>query len=172
MLRLVLASFTLCSCAGCATPAAIGGGQRAPERRVESCTSAAQADVSAAVLQRLGAASSVLDYQNIWAAEHAGSSAGSAGASEVRARVHAKLPEIQACYQSALSRAASGSGRVVVRFVIDSSGRVPAANIAADSFGSPEVSCCVVRRVAQWSFAPVAGDFVVVEYPFAVRIAH
>lgn len=160
-------------CAGCAAPAASGGGpRRTPERHVEVCTSAAQPDVSAAVLQRLGGASNVLDYQNIWAAEHAGASAGSVGASAVRARVHAKLPEIQACYQSALSHAASGSGRVVVRFVIDASGRVAAANLAADSFGSPEVSCCVVRRVAQWSFAPVAGDFVVVEYPFGVRIAH
>jgi TonB family protein len=159
-------------CAGCATGTAAGSTGRAPEAHAERCVSAGQASVSASVLQRLGGASNVLEYENIWKAEHAGTSAGSTGGSAVRARVHAKLPEIQDCYASALSHAPDGRGRVVVRFVIEGSGRVAAANIAANSFGSPEVSCCVVRRVAQWSFAPVAGDFVVVEYPFSVRVAH
>jgi TonB family protein len=159
-------------CASCATSAATSSPAREPEVHAERCVSAAAPSVGAAVLQRLGGATNVLEYQDIWKAEHAGAMSGNIGASEVRARVHAKLPEIQACYESALSRSADGAGRVVVRFVIDASGRVAAANIAADSFGSQEVSCCVVRRVAQWSFAPVTGDFVVVEYPFAVRMAH
>ena len=59
-----------------------------------------------------------------------------------------------------------------VRFVIDPSGHVPAASIGSSELQAPELGCCVVKRVAQWTFPkPESAGFVVVEYPFVVHIS-
>jgi hypothetical protein len=129
--------------------------------------------VSAAITQRLAKASNLLEYENLWRAEHPELAAGTISGAAVRSQIHADLPRVQACYEAALNGSSDGSGRVVVRFVIDRSGRVAVANISSNSFAAPDVGCCIVKRVVQWQFPkPAAADFVVVEYPFVVRISH
>jgi TonB family protein len=144
-----------------------------PQLRGDTCLSVAEAGVSAATAQQLGAASNLLEYENVWKAGHPAATTGTISGAEVRSTIRGNLAHVQACYEPVLNGPAAEGGRVVVRFVIDGSGHVVAANIGSNSFGAPEVGCCVVKQVAQWRFpAPVAGGFVTVEYPFVVRIQH
>lgn len=137
------------------------------------CSSYVREDVSPDTALRLGHATNLIEYENIWKADHPGATSGSVSGSEVRAVIHGKLAEVQACYAPVVDQAADGGGRVVVRFVIDERGTVASAHIGSNSFGSPEVGCCVVEHVGRWTFLPSnGGAFAVVEYPFTVKVSH
>ena len=163
--------FALCvACAGHAGPVA---SVHASKQTAEACPTFAKHAVSSASARRLAAASNVLEYENIWKDAHPGSTTGSIGGSAVRALIHSKLSQLEACYRLALDDSGQASGRVVVRFVIDPRGEVAHANIGSNSFGRPDIGCCVLARVAQWRFAAPRGDgFVAVEYPFVVRVSY
>lgn len=126
-----------------------------------------------AALKRLEGASNVLDFERAWMDEHPGTAPGTISGSGVRERIRARTADIRGCYESALGRLPSGKGRVVVRFVVDTRGGVPAVTIASSDFQDPEVGCCVAKAIAKWSFSsPTHGDFIVVEYPFVVRTSN
>jgi TonB family protein len=127
--------------------------------------------VSAATVEHLAHASNVIEYENAWKADHPGATTGTISGSEVRSIIHSKMADVQSCYAAALS-GGDGGGRVVVRFLIDEGGRVLTAQVGANSFGTPEVGCCLVNRVASWQFPKPTSGFVSVEYPFVVRISH
>jgi TonB family protein len=157
-------------CAACSAqtaPVATGGTSKRPG---ETCPSF---DVSADASTRLAGASNVLEYENIWKQTHPGSSTGTISGSAVRSLIRSKQLQLQACYELALEDTHEASGRVVVRFIVDASGQVANANISSNSFDRPDIGCCVLARVADWTFpAPTADGFVAVEYPFVVRISH
>ena len=148
-----------------------GTGARA--RDSGSCSKLSAAEVSAALAARLTAATDVLSFESAWRSEHQGAVAGTISRAEVKRVVRAQNTDIRRCYDAALSKVTgSKRGRVVVRFIIDATGTVPAATIAADEMGVPEVACCLAERVTQWRFErPSSGDFVVVEYPFSVSVS-
>lgn len=137
-----------------------------------SCSKLSANEVSSALAEQLMAASDVLSFEHAWRTEHPNAVAGTISRAEVVSVVRNQKADIKGCYDSALSKLTSSkSGRVIVRFIIDKSGRVPAAAIAADELGVPDVACCLAERVTQWSFGPPnSGDFVVVEYPFSVSV--
>ena len=163
-----IALLGLLSCIACGASSPAVESSTTPGRRGETCSSAGP---SAAASQRLSAATNLIEYENAWRAEHPGATTGSISGAEVRSLVRSKLSQVHACF--AAGRSSDGSGRVVVRFVIDADGRVSTANLDRGSFGAPEVGCCVVKRVAEWTFPkPSVGDFVTVEYPFTVRVSH
>lgn len=154
------------ACAGGAPP------RSADRAAPEACSSATQPSVSGETVKRLEQAGNVLEYENVWREAHPGSASGTISGSEVRARIRSHTAEIQECYASALDRLPAGESRVVVRFVVDASGRVPAVSIASSDFEDQTVGCCVAKHAAQWTFpTPTNGGFVVVEYPFVVRTA-
>ena len=137
---------------------------------MEICSSVAQPDVSAATAQRLEHASNLLEYENAWRVAHPKVASGTVSGNAVRALIRSNAEQIRGCYESAIARLRPGGGRVVVRFVIGSDGRVPAVNITSSDPGAPEVGCCVAKRVSRWTFpSPTHGGFVVVEYPFVVQ---
>jgi TonB family protein len=162
-----LLSLLVIACAACASEPAPG--TRTAEATRQRCASIATPEVSAATIERMAHASNVIEYENVWKADHPGATSGSISGSQVRALIHSKLAEVQACYAAAQRDARDGGGRVVVRFVIDDAGRVATAHVGANSFGAPEVGCCLVNRVANWRFPQPSAGFVVVEYPFVVR---
>jgi len=138
----------------------------------DRCSSFTQPGISAATAQSLETASNALEYENIWRASQPGTATGSVSGEDVRTTIRAHASEIQECYQAALLNSTETGGRVVVRFVIDPSGHVPSASIGASELQAPELGCCVVTRVAHWTFAkPANAGFVVVEYPFVVHIS-
>jgi hypothetical protein len=157
----------------CATHSPPVASNPTSKRPSVECPDIAQSGVSAASEQRLASASNVLEYENIWKADHAGATTGTISGAAVRAVVQSKLSQVQACYEMAMDDSGEAGGKVVVRFVIDASGHVSIAHIGSNSFGSADVGCCLLTRVSQWTFpAPTADGFVVVEYPFVVRISH
>jgi hypothetical protein len=164
------ALFLVLSAAACAAtkaPRTAAG----PSAR-QGCSSFAQPDVSAATTQRLERAANLIEYEGIWRAEHPGTATGTIGGSEVRAQIRANAAQIRDCYEAALDHLPGGGGRVAVRFVIDSSGRVPTVSITSNELRAPDVGCCVAERVGRWSFpSPTNGGFVVVEYPFVVHVS-
>lgn len=157
-------------CAACAARSAPAVKSSAPA--ADTCSSYAQPGISAATARSLEDASNALEYENVWRASQPGTPTGSVSGNDVRATIRANATQIQACYEAALLNSTERGGRVVVRFVIDPSGHVPSASIGASEVRAPELGCCVVKRVAQWTFPrPENAGFVVVEYPFTVHIS-
>lgn len=67
----------------------------------------------------------------------------------------------------ACASGATGSGRVTVKFTIDTSGRVSATTLKATSLGNPTVEGCVLSRVGAMRFpSPHGGGIVIASYPF------
>ena len=122
--------------------------------------------------QALASATNVLEYEAAWRRAFPAAALGGMGAAEVRAVARAHMPEISRCYEAALAKVDEAKGRVVVRFVIDPQGNVPSAHLAADELGVEGVGCCVVQRVAAWTFPRPQGGYAIVEYPFTVRLSH
>jgi TonB family protein len=81
---------------------------------------------------------------------------------EVRARIGA----VKACYERALKRNPSLSGKVKVRWTITAAGTVSGVDISDDSMGDSEVSSCIKQLVARWRFPAPSGGSVEVEFPF------
>ena len=81
---------------------------------------------------------------------------------EVRARIGA----VKACYERALKRNPSLSGKIKVRWTITAAGTVSGVDIADDSMGDSEVSSCIKQLVARWRFPAPSGGSVEVEFPF------
>lgn len=125
------------------------------------------------VSERLARAANVMEYENVWKDAHPSAALGTLRRDALRSLVRERTPELQRCYEAALATLPGGSGHVAVRFVIDATGRVPSVHVASSNFDSPQVACCLAKRIASWTLpAPENGDFVVVEYPFNVRISH
>ncbi|HET8933613.1 MAG TPA: AgmX/PglI C-terminal domain-containing protein [Polyangiales bacterium] len=142
-------------------------------RKQGACSKLSAAEVSSGLAEKLTASADVLSFEAAWKSEHQTSVSGTISRGDVTRVIRAQGSDIRGCYQGAMAKLPDDSrGKVVVRFVIDASGRVPAATIAADELGVPEVSCCLADRVSQWLFTPpTTGDFVVVEYPFSVAVS-
>jgi hypothetical protein len=118
-------------------------------------------------------ASNIVEYGELWRGAHPGSALGTVDRSAVHAVIRGQAAQIRTCYEGALGKLHDFRGRVIARFVIDASGKVPTASVQSGELQqAPELGCCLVKRIAQWSFpAPVAGDYVVIEYPFVVSIS-
>ncbi len=81
---------------------------------------------------------------------------------EVRARIGA----VKACYERALKRNPSLSGKIKVRWTITAAGTVSGIDVSDDSVGDSEVSSCIKQLVARWRFPAPSGGSVEVEFPF------
>ena len=73
---------------------------------------------------------------------------------------------IRACYERALGRNHGLGGKVVLRFVVQESGRVSSAKVAQDTLGDSTVGACLVRNIKRWRFPQPQGGSATVEFPF------
>ena len=73
---------------------------------------------------------------------------------------------IKYCYEMGLKRNPKLSGKVVVEFVIGTSGRVTSARVTFSSMGDSDVESCIVRRILRFRFPPPKNGSVRVSYPF------
>lgn len=95
---------------------------------------------------------------------------GGLGRDQIAAVINRHLGEVTYCYEKGLQTKPDLSGRVAVRFVIASNGRVSSASIAHSSLRSNQVEGCIVNRLRGWKFPkPVGGVNVKVTYPFVLR---
>lgn len=79
------------------------------------------------------------------------------------------LPQIERCYEDALEEGPPLAGRIAVRFLIESSGRVGWSCIA-ESRLSAEIDRCVLQVFRSLRFpSPRGGGVVYVTYPLVLR---
>jgi TonB family protein len=84
----------------------------------------------------------------------------------VAKEVRTRIGTIKACYERALKRNPSLSGRVLIRWTITAAGTVSDVEIEEDSLGDAEVASCIKRLVGRWRFPAPSGGSVDVVYPF------
>lgn len=89
---------------------------------------------------------------------------------EVGKVIHSHLSEIRYCYESAMVRSAHVEGKLLVDFVIGSTGVVKSAQVKQSNLGDPRLDDCIVRRLVKWKFPnPKGGVDVSVSYPFLFK---
>ena len=86
-------------------------------------------------------------------------------AKEVRARQGA----IKACYERALKRNPTLTGKIVMHWTITAAGTVSGVDVEQDSLGDSEVGSCVKSLIARWRFPAPAGGSVEVSFPFVFQ---
>jgi tetratricopeptide (TPR) repeat protein len=96
------------------------------------------------------------------------------GASQVSGRiapevisrvVRQRFGAMRACYEAGLARNPALAGRVAIRFVIDRTGSVSAANLEGSSLVDAQVNACIVREFRGLSFPTPEGGVITVTYP-------
>lgn len=90
----------------------------------------------------------------------------------IRRQIRLRHNEISHCYQRELNRNPDLEGRVAIAFIIDTQGRVAAANVATSSVASPAVGQCVARVIRRISFPAPDIGVVRVTYPFTFVSSH
>ena len=93
---------------------------------------------------------------------------------QIAAVINRHIGEVIYCYEKGLQVKPGLSGRVGVKFTINGSGIVSAANVGSSSINSAQVEGCVTNRLRGWRFPkPIGGVNVKVQYPFVLkRMAH
>ncbi len=80
--------------------------------------------------------------------------------------VRSHVPQIRACYETALLAEPSLSGDVTIRFVISPAGKVSVASVQETTLGDRTAANCIAKAFRTWSFpAPRGGSNVVVSMP-------
>lgn len=85
----------------------------------------------------------------------------------IRRKVRGYLPELETSYSAAYRRNPDLQGRLLVRFRIDSSGRVVTAHVESVSFHDDFFVKGILQKIRNWNFDPTDGRMVEVLYPFA-----
>lgn len=84
---------------------------------------------------------------------------------EINSVMRRQLKSLRDCYESALKRNRQLSGKLVIRFEIEESGKTQNVDFEDDTLGSPEVKECIARRAKYWRFPKPDGGSVFVAYP-------
>ena len=87
----------------------------------------------------------------------------------VAKEVRSRLGAIKACYERALKRNPTLSGKVVVHWTITAAGTVSGIDVENDTLGDSEVASCIKGLVARWRFPAPAGGSVEVSFPFVFQ---
>lgn len=80
--------------------------------------------------------------------------------------IRMRLKSVQACYEKELKRNPSLKGKIVVRFVIQTTGRVSEVSIDQNTMGDQAVASCIVNTVRRWSFPVKPEEDAPVSFPF------
>lgn len=90
----------------------------------------------------------------------------------IRRVVREHAGQVRYCYEAELTRTPGIAGKVTMKWVIDSSGKVTQANTADTQMNNARVQGCLAARIKGWTFPkPKGGGIVVVNYPFVFKQA-
>jgi TonB family protein len=84
----------------------------------------------------------------------------------VRRIIRRNINALRACYQEGVTRRPDLVGRVVVRFVISTTGMVSSASIVTSTMGDRAVEGCLLRAIEGIRFPSQEGETVIVVYSF------
>ncbi len=88
----------------------------------------------------------------------------------VRHIIQGQLPDVHQCYEAALVRDATLSGRVVISMHISQTGNVVATEVAETTIADAAVGTCIAEHARHWHF-PEAQHDIAVRYPFVLAPA-
>lgn len=89
----------------------------------------------------------------------------------LRAAIDRNRQGLRRCHELALARNPRTAGRVVLRFVIQSTGRVRSAEVVSNETGDAALGECVVAQASSWVFPAMRGrGEVSVSYPFLFEL--
>ena len=92
---------------------------------------------------------------------------GSLSKEAIRTTIRSHINQIRFCYERRLAQQPELTGRVSIRFLIDSSGAVTSSRVAGSTIGDRAVDICVARAIQRITFPePEDGGVVFVTYPF------
>jgi hypothetical protein len=80
--------------------------------------------------------------------------------------VNSHLQEVRACYERALLKDPSLSGKVVLEWSISTAGRVVSAKTKNSTLRNGEVEGCILNNLKTWQFPLAHGGVVIISYPF------
>ncbi|MEP6651706.1 MAG: AgmX/PglI C-terminal domain-containing protein [Myxococcales bacterium] len=89
----------------------------------------------------------------------------------VSKEVRSRLGAIKACYERALKRSPTLSGKVVIHWTITAAGTVSGVDVENDTMGDSEVASCIKSLIARWRFPAPSGGSVEVSFPFVFQAA-
>lgn len=95
---------------------------------------------------------------------------GSLGRFWIRDRIRAHINEVKSCYENGALKK-NLDGRVVVKFLITSSGTVAAARTQSSTLHDAETEQCIRTVLKKWTYPKPQGGVVVVSYPFVLKSA-
>lgn len=87
----------------------------------------------------------------------------------VSKEVRSRLGAIKACYERALKRSPTLSGKVVIHWTITAAGTVSGVDVENDTMGDTEVASCIKSLIARWRFPAPSGGSVEVSFPFVFQ---
>jgi Ca-activated chloride channel family protein len=91
-------------------------------------------------------------------------------ASMIRRVIHSHMNQVRFCYEKELQKLPSFGGRLELRFVIEASGKVSAAEIATSTMSNQAVQSCVADVFRSLEFPAVeGGGLVQVNYPLIFK---
>jgi hypothetical protein len=87
--------------------------------------------------------------------------------------VREHMNAVQSCYERALQHSPRLAGKIVIDWVIDTSGNVSSATLVSSTLAGGEAVCdCVLTQVRSWRFPKPRGGPVEIRHPFIFRIAY
>jgi TonB family protein len=87
----------------------------------------------------------------------------------VKSHIRKQLGGIRWCYQKGYQKNPNLEGKVTVRFIIATAGKVIKAEIVKSTLGDTEVEACIEQKILSWRFPEPKGGIVKVVYPFVLR---
>lgn len=98
---------------------------------------------------------------------------GSLSREEIARVVQRNMFAIKFCYERQLRKIPKLEGRIMLKWIIGSTGHVQTATVINTTMNNERVENCLVRRVVRWKFPQPRGNggIVVVKYPFSFRQA-
>ncbi len=91
----------------------------------------------------------------------------------IRNAVKSHSDEVKVCYETALKKAPTLAGRVVLTWVVDRKGVARNIEITENGLGRSKVAECIAGRLKKWAFPKSVGDeLVTVSYPWVFKTAN
>jgi hypothetical protein len=87
----------------------------------------------------------------------------------VAREVRSRLGAVKACYERALKRNPSLSGKIIIHWTITAAGTVSGVDVENDTMGDSEVANCIKSLVVRWRFPAPSGGSVEVSFPFVFQ---
>jgi TonB family protein len=95
---------------------------------------------------------------------------GSLSKEPIRRIIRRQINAFRGCYERELQSNPNLAGKVVVKFIIDGSGKVTNAAIAESTLNNEKVEQCLLKAIRRLTFPqPPGGEVIVVTYPFTFK---